>query len=84
MDNGTLFYIVGPVLAASAVVVSFLGLRFANFPGRFAPLVFVWFAVLVGGATTFAVLHSKDEESHHEQSVDLPKATQEAEEEEAQ
>jgi plastocyanin len=62
MDNGTIFFIVGPLLAVSAVVLSFLGLRFESFPGRFSPLLFVWFAILVGGATTFTVLHSKDEE----------------------
>ena len=84
MDNETLFYVLGPVLAASAVIASFAGLRFKGFPGRFAPLVFLWFAVLVGATTTFAVLHSQDEEAHHEKSVDLPQATQEAEEEESQ
>jgi plastocyanin len=62
MDNATIFYILGGVLAASAVVVSFIGLRVEGFPGRFAPLVFLWFAVLVGGATTFAVLNGKDEQ----------------------
>jgi hypothetical protein len=84
MDNGTIFYILGPVLAASAVVVSFLGLRFEKFPGRFAPLVFIWFAVLVGSTTTFAVLHSKDEEVKKEQERGLQQATQESEEEEQQ
>lgn len=84
MDNGTLFYVIGPVLAASAVVVSFVGLRSEKFPGRFAPLVVLWFVILVGGATTLAVLHSKDEESHKEKSVDLPQATKEAEEAESQ
>jgi uncharacterized membrane protein HdeD (DUF308 family) len=84
MDNGTLFYVIGIALAVSAVVTSFIGLRFEKFPGRFGALVVLWFAVLVGGATTFAVLHSKDEESHHEKAVDLPQATKEAEEEEAQ
>jgi plastocyanin len=62
MDNGTLFYIVGAVLAVSAVVASVLGLRLESFPGRAAPLVFIWFAVLVGGATTLAVLHAQDEQ----------------------
>lgn len=62
MDNATIFYIIGGVLAASAVVVSFIGLRVESFPGRFAPLVFLWFAILVGGATTFAVLNGKDEQ----------------------
>lgn len=84
MDNGTLFYVTGAVLAVSAVVFTFLGLRLDKFPGRAAPIVFLWFAILVGGATTFSVLHSKDEERHHEEAVGLPHATEEAEEEEAQ
>jgi len=79
MDNGTLFYIIGPVLAASAIVVSFLGLRFEKFPGRFAPIVALYFIVLVGAATTFAVLHSQDEEVHKEQERGLPQATEESE-----
>lgn len=84
MDNGTLFYICGGVVAVSAVAVSFLGLRFKGFPGRLAPIVALWFIVFVGAASTFAVLHSQDEEEHHEQEVHLPQATEEAEEEEAQ
>jgi hypothetical protein len=84
MDNGTIFYVIGPVLAVSAVTVSFLGLRFEKFPGRFAPLVFIWFVVLVGGAMTFAILHSKDEEVKKEQERGLQQATQESEEEEQQ
>jgi hypothetical protein len=79
MSNETLFYVVGPLLAVSAILVSFLGLRFGRFPGRLAPLVFLWFALLVGGTTTFAVLHSQDEEAQHEQEVNLPQATQESE-----
>jgi hypothetical protein len=84
MDNGTIFYVIGPVLAVSAVAVSVIGLRFEKFPGRFAPLVFLWLAILVGSATTFAVLHSKDEETHREQESGLPQATEQAEEEEQQ
>ena len=84
MDNGTIFYVIGPILAASAIVVSFLGLRFERFPGRFAPLVFIWFVVLIGSTTTFAVLHSKDEEVKKEQERGLQQATQESEEEEQQ
>jgi len=84
MDNGTLFYIVGLVLAASAIVVSFLGLKSEKFPGRFGPLVALWFIVLVVGSTSFAVLHSQDEEVHHEEEVGLPEATQESEEAEQQ
>ena len=84
MDSGTLFYITGGVLAASAVIASLLGLRLEKFPGRAAPLVALWFVVLIGSATTFAVLHSQDEEVPHEEAVGLPQATEEAEEEEAQ
>jgi hypothetical protein len=83
MDNETLFYVLGPLLAASAVVISFLGLRSERFPGRFGPLVVLYFVVLVGATTTFAVLHSKDEEAHKEKTSDLPAATKQAEEEEA-
>jgi hypothetical protein len=78
MDNETLFYVCGIVLAVSAVLFTFAALRFDKFPGRAAPVVFVWFAVLVGGATTFSVLHAKDEEKHEEPG--LQKATEEAEE----
>jgi plastocyanin len=62
MDNETLFYIFGIGLAVSAVVVSFLGLKVKGFPGKAFPVVVIWFAIFVGGATTFAVLHAKDEE----------------------
>jgi len=84
MDNGTIFYLAGGALAVSAVVVSFLGLRLEKFPGRAAPIVALWFVALIGLATTFSVLHSQDEEKHHEEEVGLPQATEEAEEEEAQ
>lgn len=63
MSNETLFYICGCVLAVSAVTVSIAGLKLQDFPGRLLPVVILWFAVFVGGATTFAVLHAKDEES---------------------
>lgn len=63
MDNGTIFYVLGGALAVSAVTVSILGLRLKRFPGRAAPLVFLWFALLVGGATTYAVWHSQDAQS---------------------
>lgn len=62
MDNELLFYICGIGLAVSALVVSFAGLKIRDFPGKAAPLVVVWFAILVGGSTTFAVLHAQDEE----------------------
>jgi len=62
MDNATIFYICGGVLAASAVLVSFAGLRFERFPGRLTPLVVLWFVALIGAATTFGVLNGKDEQ----------------------
>ena len=62
MDNGTLFYICGSLLAGSAVIISFFGLRVEKFPGRAAPLVALWFIALIGCTTTFGVLHSQNEE----------------------
>jgi len=84
MDHETAFYVFGPLLAASAVVFAFIGLRFERFPGRFGPLVALWFIVLVGATTTFAVLHSQDEEVKKEQERGQPQATQESEEAEQQ
>ena len=77
MDNETLFYVCGIVLAVSAVVVSFLGLKMERFPGRASALVAIWFVALVGGTTTFAVLHAQDEKAHEEHA--LEHATEEAE-----
>lgn len=62
MSNETLFYVCGIGLAVSAVLISLIGLKVKSFPGRAFPAVLLWFAILVGGATTFAVLHAKDEE----------------------
>jgi len=64
MDNELLFYVFGIAAAVSAVVVSLVGLKVKSFPGRALPLVILWFAFLVGGATTFSVLHAQDEEEH--------------------
>ena len=82
MSNGDLFYVCGGALAVSAVLVSFIGLRVKDFPGRAAPLVALWFVVLVGASTTFAVLHAKDEQA--EKKAELTKASEEAELEESQ
>jgi plastocyanin len=81
MSNETLFYVCGIALAISAVLVSFLGLRVKGFPGRFAPLVALWFVVLVGASTTFAVLHAQDEQEA--EAAELSKANEEVQEEEA-
>ncbi len=82
MSNGDLFYICGIALAVSAVLISFIGLRSEKFPRRASALVALWFVVLVGGATTFSVLHAQDEE-HHDEAA-LHQASEEAEAEEAE
>jgi uncharacterized membrane protein YecN with MAPEG domain len=82
MSNGDLFYVCGIVLAVSAVLVSFVGLRSKAFPGRVAPLVALYFVALVGASTTFAVLHAKDEQK--EKKAELNRASEEAESEESQ
>ncbi|HEU4706693.1 MAG TPA: plastocyanin/azurin family copper-binding protein [Solirubrobacterales bacterium] len=77
MSNETLFYICGIVLAVSAVTVSFIGLKLKDFPGKFLPLVILWFAAFVVATTTFAVLHAQDEE--HAKAAELEKAGKEIE-----
>ncbi|HXF32344.1 MAG TPA: c-type cytochrome [Solirubrobacterales bacterium] len=62
----TFFFICGGILAASAIVVSLFGLKNDNFPGKWMPLVVVWFAIFAVGAGTFAVLHGKDESKEHD------------------
>jgi len=84
MDYELIFYVSGSVLAVSAVVFTFLGLRVERFPGRAGPLVAVLFVALVGLSATFAVLHSQHEEEHREHEAGLPHATEEAEKEESQ
>jgi plastocyanin len=67
MSSETLFYVFGIALAVSAVGVSFLGLYVKGFPGKAFPFVVLWFVVLVGGATTYSVLHAQhvEEEKAH-------------------
>lgn len=77
MDNQTLFYICGIAAAVSAVVVSFIGLKVKTFPGKAFPIVILWFAILIGGAATFSVLHAKDEEQ--EKAAEFEKAGEEFE-----
>ncbi|HEX3173950.1 MAG TPA: plastocyanin/azurin family copper-binding protein [Solirubrobacterales bacterium] len=76
MDDATLFYVCGSVLAVSAVIVSFLGLRLKGFPGKAAPLVILCFVALVGAATTFAVLNGEDEQQAR--AAELERAGEEA------
>ncbi|HEX8752072.1 MAG TPA: plastocyanin/azurin family copper-binding protein [Solirubrobacterales bacterium] len=77
MSNETIFFIFGIALAVSAVLVSFAGLKLKDFPGKAMPVVILWFAILVGGATTFAVLHAKDEDKA--KGAELQQAGQEIE-----
>lgn len=79
MSNETLLYICGIILAVSAVTVSIFGLKVRTFPGKAMPLVVIWFAIFVVGATTFAVLHAKDEDAAR--AAELKEAGQKAEEE---
>jgi cytochrome c5 len=71
----TLFFICGGILVASAVVVSFIGLKNNDFPGKLMPLIVVWFAVFAVGTGTFAVLHGKDESKEHD--AEYAKASEE-------
>ncbi|MGN6664586.1 MAG: plastocyanin/azurin family copper-binding protein [Solirubrobacterales bacterium] len=61
MSNQTLFYVCGGILAVSAVTVSFVGLKLPKFPGKFLPVIILWFAVFVVSATTFATRYSGEE-----------------------
>ncbi len=60
MDAKTVYYILGGILVASALGFSILGLSRPSFPSSSAVLagVIAWFAVLVGGTTTFAVIEA--------------------------
>lgn len=78
MDNETLFYLCGGVLAVSAIIVTFVGLKSEKFPGRALPLVVVWFAVFVVGATTFAVRYSVEHQEHKEHEFEHANAEIEA------
>jgi hypothetical protein len=65
MSDATLFYVCGITLAVSAVAISFVGLKMKSFPNRAAfSVAILWFALFVGGATTYSVLHAKHEEEH--------------------
>ncbi len=79
MSNETLFFICGIALAVSAVVTSLIGLKVKSFPGKAFPLVVLWFAILIGGAATFSVLHAKDEDKA--KASELEKAGKEFEQE---
>lgn len=75
--NEKIFYACGIVLAVSALVVSFAGLKLKDFPGKALPLVVLWFAVFVLAATTFAVKYSGEE--HEAKAAEYAKFNEEIE-----
>jgi plastocyanin len=77
MDNQTTFYVCGIILALSALVVSFVGLKMKNFPGKALPAVILWFVVFVVAATTFAVKYSGEE--HEAKAAEYAKFNEEIE-----
>jgi plastocyanin len=81
MSNETLFYVCGAVLAVSAVLVTFIGLKSEKFPGKALPAVILWFAVFVVAATTFAVKYSSEE--HEAKAAEYAKFNEELEKEES-
>jgi mono/diheme cytochrome c family protein len=78
MSNETLFFICGGILAVSAVTVSILGLKGGDkFPGKWMPVIIIWFAAFAVLSGTFAVLHGKDESKDHD--AEYAKASEEIE-----
>lgn len=77
MDNETIFYVCGIILAVSAVTVSFVGLKLKSFPGKFLPIVILWFAVFVVATTTFATRYSSEE--HEAKAAEYQKFNEEVE-----
>jgi cytochrome c551 len=76
MSNETLFFICGGILAASAVSVSVFGLKAGDkFPGKWMPVIIIWFAAFAVLSGTFAVLHGKDESREH--NAEYSKASEE-------
>jgi plastocyanin len=75
--NGTLFYVFGITLVASALGVAFLGLRLESFPGTRLVLagVIAYFACLVAATTTFAVLNAADEQDKRQAEEAAAKTT---------
>jgi hypothetical protein len=73
MEIKTVFLIFGIVLAVTAVVTSFVGLRYKDFPSRGALIGMIVFAlVLVAGTTTFAVklsIQEQEEREHGETAI---------------
>ena len=82
MSYSEKFYIAGGILAASAVIVSFIGLKAEKFPGRMGGAVVLTFIALIGVATTFSVLNGQEESEHRAHELEHANAEVEHEEEE--
>ena len=66
----TLFYVLGLALVVVALVTSFVGLRFENFPPR--PVLVLGtalFAVLVVATASFAWLNGEEEQEHRDAEI---------------
>lgn len=64
MDYAEMFYIFGGILAVTAVVVSFIGLKAEKFPGKMGPVVVLVFLALIGTAVSYSVLNGQEESEH--------------------
>jgi mono/diheme cytochrome c family protein len=76
--NDTAFYILGIALVVLALVVSFVGLRFKQFPTSGPALfgVIAVFVLMVGGTTTFAWRNAEDEQQTREEEGETPPAVE--------
>jgi plastocyanin len=70
MAYSTIFYICGGLLAAGAVITSFIGLRSEKFPGRFAPFLILAFVALIGTTATYAILNGQEEQEARAQELE--------------
>jgi mono/diheme cytochrome c family protein len=76
--NDTAFYIIGIALVAMALVVSFVGLRYKQFPTSGAVLggVIAIFVLMVGGTTVFAWRNAEDEQQTRKEEGETPPAVE--------
>lgn len=76
--NETLFYVIGVAVAVLAVLVSFVGIKVKDFPGRAAAPLALLFAALVVATMTFGVRLSAEHNEHR--AAELEQAGKEVEE----
>ncbi len=70
MDYELPFYICGGVLVVSALLLTFVGLKRDNFPGRALPAIVLWFVIFVAAGGTFAVLFADEEQEHRQHELE--------------